>query len=167
MQLRVVGAHLPRLDQSGVSSFIVSSVERFRRTLRDLRAKSDSFSWSDEEIEDRALELPRELDADLQRCALFEIEVIGNNSKFDPSAIHEVSTTNCGWEPAFLSMDGERIITESYTAPAELNDFRVAFYIHEWPENGRLIGPLGEVPLPAFTPVPNRLWTLAPYNCVD
>ena len=166
MRLRVIGAHLPRLDQAGISRFIEEDVASFKRTMIDLIERGISTSTR-EEVEERALELPDELNADLQRCALFEVEVSGNNCEFDPSEFNNPKSGYVGWEPAFLSLDGERVITELYRAPASAADFRVAFYIHEWDEPGQLVGPTGPLVLPAFTPVPSRLWKLAPYSCVD
>ena len=166
MQLRVIGAHLPRLDQAGISQFIREDVASFKATMLDLIARGISKS-APEEIDERALELPQELDADLQRCALFELEVIENSQDFDPAEFSNPDTGYLGWEPVFLSPDGETILTEAYRAPASLAHFRVAFYIHAWEEPGRLVGPAGALALPAFTPVPARLWKLAPYSCVD
>lgn len=166
MQLRVLGAHLPRLDQAGISQFIKDDVASFQATLLDLIARGVSKS-APEDVEERALELPEELDADLQRCALFEVEVIDNAQELDPTEFSNPDTGYVGWEPVFLSPDGETIITEAYKAPAALAHFRVVFYIHEWDEPGRLVGPTGALSLPEFTPVPTRLWKLAPYSCVD
>lgn len=166
MQLRVIGAHLPRLDQAGIASFIEDDVASFKATMRDLIARGVSTA-TPHEVEERALELPGELNADLQRCALFEVEVTGNGQDFDPTDFSNPVSGYLGWEPAFLSMDGEQVVTEAYKAPADLSDFRVAFYIHEWDEPGQLVGPTGTLALPSFTPVPARLWKLAPYACVD
>ena len=166
MQIRAIGAHLPRLDQAGIAKFIADDVASFKTTLYDL-VKRGIAQRSHEEIEERALELPEELNADLQRCALFELEVTENNQEFDPSEIGNSESGYLGWEPAFITMDGEAILTEAYRAPATLREFRVAFYVHEWDEPGRLLGPTGAIALPAFTAVPARLWRLAPYSCVD
>jgi hypothetical protein len=166
MKIRVIGAHLPRLDQSGIAGFIAADVASFKQTLLDLIAQGRS-RWTPEEVEERALELPEELNADLQHCALFEVEVTGNDRKFDPSEFTNPKTDQCGWEPVFLGLDGESVITDAYSVPPEITDFRSAFYIHEWEEPGVLTGPTGVLLLPPFTPVPPRLWRLAPYSCVD
>ncbi len=166
MQVRVLGAYLPRLDQGGIARFIADDVSRFKATLLGFLAEG-RFKLDAEEIESRALELPAELDADLQRCALFEVEVTGNATEFDPSDFTNPETGYAGWEPAFLTLDGDAIIIESYRAPADLEAFRVAFYIHEWDEPGSLSGPTGVLQLPPFESVPQRLWQLAPYSCVD
>jgi hypothetical protein len=167
MQLRVIGAHLPRLDQADIASFIKGDVASFKQTMRDLIARGVATATL-HEVEERALELPGELDADLQRCALFEVEVTGNSQEFDPTEFSNAVSGYLGWEPVFLSMDGEQVVTEAYKAPPSLVDFRVAFYIHEWDEPGKLLGPTGDaLAIPPFTPVPVRLWKLAPYACVD
>jgi hypothetical protein len=166
MPLRIIGAHLPRLDQEGIAQFIKKDVASFKKTMFDLVKRRISTATR-EEIEERALELPEELDADLQRCALFEVEVTDNKRELDPTDFCNPETGYVGWEPVFLSIDGKKVITEEYTAPADLTDFRVAFYIHEWDEPGRLVGPDGPLELPPFKPVPERLWKLAPYSCVD
>jgi hypothetical protein len=166
MKIRVVGAHLPRLDQRGIDSFIASDVAEWRVTIRRLRNEGYT-GLTDEEIATRAAEMPEELDADLQKCALFEVEVRDNSNEFDPSEFREPIAGGCGWEPAFLSMDGERVVLEGYRAPANMSEFRVAFYVHDWPDQGRLVGPTGELSLPEFSAVPERLWKLAPYSCVD
>ena len=90
-----------------------------------------------------------------------------NGQEFDPCDFCNPETGYVGWQPAFLSIDGERVIVDSYKAPRELSNFRVAFYIHEWTEQGALVGPTGPLILPQFTPVPGRLWKLAPYTCLD
>jgi hypothetical protein len=166
MHLRVIGAHLPRLDQAGIARFIADDVASFKATMLNLVSRGVSTA-SAEEIEERSLELPGELEADLQRCALFEIEVQDNDREFDPSDLNNPETGYAGWEPVFLSPDGESIVTEAYRAPASLTHFRFTIYIQEWDSPGRLVGPIGELSLPPFTPVPARLWKLAPYSCVD
>jgi hypothetical protein len=166
MRVRVLGAHLPRLDQAGIAKFIREDVERFKETLFGLIA-AGTIKRDREEIESRALELPEELDYDLQRCALFELEVTENDTEFDPAEYGNPDSGGLGWEPAFLSLDGTSHVTEAYKAPASLRDFRVVFYVHDWELPGRLVGPSGELDLPSFTPVPERLWKLAPYSLVD
>jgi len=118
MQVRVIGAYLPRLDQGGIARFIADDVSRFKATLLGFVAEG-RFKLDAEEIESRALELPAELDADLQRCALFEVEVTGNATEFDPSDFTNPETGYAGWEPAFLTLDGDAIITESYRGVSE------------------------------------------------
>ncbi|MBX3657628.1 MAG: hypothetical protein KF740_04265 [Ramlibacter sp.] len=153
------------MDQVGIANFIENDVKDWVTGIRELRERGITRITEDE-IQLRASELPEELDADLQRCALFELEVRDNDSELDPSQF-ESESSYCGWEPVFLSLDGESVIFEGYKAPSTLKEFRVAFYVHEWDPPGRLVSPWGDHQLPEFQPVPNRLWRLAPYSCVD
>jgi hypothetical protein len=165
--VRVIGAHLPRLDQAAIAQFIHDDVAEFKRVLLDLNARGEIYT-DPAEIEERALELPEELDAELQSCALFELEVTGNDASFDPSEFHNPDTDLYGWAHVILSMDGTEVLGDDQEAPAEWKDFRAAFWVQDWDElPGRLAGPDGEVALPPFTPVPDRLWRLAPFRPVD
>ena len=167
MELSVTGAYLPRLDQSRLAQFITDEVTAFSKGILNLRARGFAQSMTDATIAIRCLEIPEELDYDLQRAALFEVEVRGNTQKFLSTSFVEERTHHVSWEPVYLSLDGTRIVSEWVDAPPELSDFRVAFYLHEWPPDGKLIGPTGHLPIPPFAPVPERLWTLAPYSTVD
>jgi hypothetical protein len=165
MRIRVIGAHLPRLDQKAIARFIADEVAEFRRGWLELRERGGTEK-TEEEIEEDTMDLKAKLEVDLQTCALFEVEVTENDREFELTEF-ENTDRYCGWEPAFLSPDGERVVFKegyAYTIPPELKDFRVAFYIHEWKEPDRLVGPTGELALPQFTSVPERLWKLAPYT---
>jgi hypothetical protein len=166
VQLTVIGAYLPRLDQTRLERWIADDVASFKSTIRELRTQGIAQT-TDEEIELRAEELPEELNYDLQRAALFEVEVLNNSAAFEGSCFQEHHSTAASWEPVFLSLSGDAVVCEKYEAPADLRNFRIVFYIHDWPDNGVLEGPTGVLPLPSFTPVPERLWILAPYSLVD
>ncbi|WP_147383849.1 hypothetical protein [Noviherbaspirillum sedimenti] len=133
--------------------------------IRELQQRGLAKSWSEEELMARAAELPEELQSSLNSVALFEVLVQDHGGEFDPYSISEKETTAVAWEPTYLSVDGEEHIGEE-SMPAA-SSFRVAFYVHEWPEGGTLIGPAGVLSLPEFKPVPERLWKLAPYALLD
>ncbi len=166
MHIRVIGAHLPRLDAQSIESFIANDVAEFK-VLMAARIEQGKSEWNIEELDERALEIAEELRSDLQKCALFEVEVIGNKIRFQASDFSNPVTGLCGWEPAYLSLDGESVVAEGSWVPPEIERFRAAFYIHEWGESGRVLGPTGELSLLPFTAVPARLWRLAPYACLD
>jgi hypothetical protein len=166
MPITVIGAYLPRLDQEGIAQFIERDVASFKNTMLDLIKRRISNS-TEEDIEERALELPEELDADLQRCALFEVEITDFIGELDPTDFCNPDTGCVGYEPAFLSLDGMTVIADAYNTPSKLTGYRVAFYIHEWDDASRLVVPDGPLELPIFKPVPERLWELAPYSCLD
>src|SRR5690349_1026150 len=166
MRIRVVGAYLPQLDPAGMEKFIADDADSFRRTLRELRDRG-VVEATDVDIEVRARQLPAEVKAGLETCALFELEVTGNAGAFDAGDFENPDTGQCAWEPAFLSLDGASLLATGRSAPGKLKDFRVAFYVHLWDAAGRLCGPMGVLQLPHFLPVPDRLWRLAPYRPVD
>lgn len=85
MQLTVIGAYLPRLDQARLSRWIAEDVESFKATIRALLERGIG-KMSDDEIELRAKDLPHELNDDLQQVALFEEDAgVRASSKQNPS----------------------------------------------------------------------------------
>jgi hypothetical protein len=166
MLIRVIGSHLPRLDPKGINDYIANDIDQYKSFWRE-RIERDNDSWSLEELEERAIEIAEQLSSDLHACALFELEVKGNEQRFYASDFYNVATTLAGWEPVYLELDGETIISDGSWLPPQHRDFRVAFYVHEWGESDRLTGPTGELELTQYTQVPERLWRLAPYALVD
>ena len=69
MRIRVVGAYLPQLDPVGMEKFIADDADSFRRTLRELRDHG-VVEATDVDIEVRARQLPAEVKAGLETCAL-------------------------------------------------------------------------------------------------
>ena len=167
MKLTVVGAYLPRLTPGRLSDWIQADVAAYVEGMRDLKSRGLAQSTSEEEIKEIAAELPGELAEALNAAALFEVVVEDHSGNFDPYTLREKQTTSVAWEPTYLSLDGERKIAESASELTEGTSFRVAFYVHDWPEDGVLIGPTGPLDLPPFKSVPERLWTLAPYEPLD
>jgi hypothetical protein len=167
MQLTVLGAYLPRLSPERLAAWIVADVQSFATEIRAMKSRGLAQSWSEEEIESRAAELPEELEAALSAAALFEVLVDDHVGDFDPFAIFEKHTTSVAWEPAYLSLDGTHSIAEHIGELADVKSFRIAFYVHEWPEGGELVGPMGPLVHPPFAETPERLWKLARYALLD
>lgn len=142
-------------------------MENFVKGIRELQSHGLARSWSDDELRERATELPTELEDAMSSAALFEVLVEGHAGEFDPYEIWEKRTTSAAWEPAYLSEDGEVSIADNLSVLSSVTTFRVAFYVHDWPEGGELIGPTGALGSPSFQPVPERLWKLAPYALLD
>lgn len=165
MHIAVLNACLPRLDQDGITRFIEQDIDRWRRAVPELQAKGFLRDVSPEDVILRCEEMREDLGIALQDVALFELQVTGNCATLNPSDIG--NTGQAGWEPVFLSIDGDRIVYEGYKAPATLSDFRLAIWIHEWTDSPALSSPWGDLALPTFQPVPERLWRLAPYSLVD
>ncbi|BET26674.1 hypothetical protein EV673_0209 [Limnobacter thiooxidans] len=167
MKLTVIGAYLPRPTPERLAAWIRDDVADFVEGIRDLRSRGFAQYWSDDRLHDRAAELPGELEKAISSAALFEVLVEDHTGEFDPYEISEKETTSVAWEPAYLSVDGVESIAQNVSKPREVNRFRVAFYVHDWPEEGELTGPNGPLAHPTFQPVPERLWTLAPYDLLD
>lgn len=167
MKLTVIGAYLPRLSPERVASWIQDDVANFVKGIRELQSLGLAHSWSDDELQERAAELPAELEDAMSSAALFEILVYDHAGEFDPYEISEKETTSVAWAPAYLSEDGGASIADDVSELASVTKFRVVFYVHDWPEKGELIGPTGSLGSPKFQPVPERLWKLAPYELLD
>jgi hypothetical protein len=167
MRLSILGAYLPRLSPERLAAWVKEDVKEFVDGIRELQQRGLAQSWSDHELRTRAEELPQELESSLNAVALFEMFVQDHHGEFDPFSTSEKETTSVAWEPAFLSVDGQELIGAEGADLRTVETFRVAFYIHDWPEKGVLVGPCGELPIPRFEPVPERLWTLAPYVQLD
>ncbi|MFZ4286522.1 hypothetical protein [Variovorax sp. HJSM1_2] len=167
MQITVVNAYLPRLDQAGISRFIERDIDDWRRSVPELQAKGFFRDLTSEDVDLRCEEMREDLDADLQQAALFELQITGNRGTLEPSDIGNPVTGLQGWEPAFLSADGAEVVHEGYQVPPTLGDFRLVFWIHDWADSAFLFSPWGNLILPTFQPVPERLWRLAPYSPLD
>lgn len=111
--------------------------------------------------------LPRELGEALGSAVLIELLVESHGGAFDPDDFYEAQTTSVAWEPAYLSVNGDQKVAEVLSELNPEEPFRVAFFVHDWPENGTLVGPTGKLALPSFESVPERLWRLAPYVLLD
>lgn len=167
MKLTVIGAYLPRLTPERLAAWIEEDVQSFVTRIREMQSQGLAQSWSEEEIESRAAELPEEVKEALSAAALFEVLVEDHVGDFDPFAIFEKYTTSVAWEPAYLSLDGTYSIAERIGDLQAVMSFRVVFYVHEWPEVGELVGPMGVLIHPPFVETPERLWKLAPYALLD
>lgn len=167
MQISVLNAYRPNLDRVGMTRFIEQDIANWRRAVPELQAKGFLLDLTPEEVDLRCEEMREDLGVDLEQAALFELSVVGNSLPLQPSDIGNPVTGLLGWEPAFLSVDGEQVVHEGYQAPPTLSDFRLAIWIHEWAESPVLSSPWGDLVIPAFQLVPERLWRLAPYSTVD
>jgi hypothetical protein len=166
MNILVVGAYLPRLTPERVNQFIDEDVSSFLTTIRELRSQGKT-QWPEGDLVARAEEIREELNEELQSVALIELKIDSADASFDILSFHEKKTTAVAWEPAYLTTDGTELTCEPENGPPPAGSFRVAFYIHDWPNDGRLVGPNGEIDLPSFCEVPERLWRLAPYALLD
>lgn len=144
MHIRVLGAHLPRLNKQSIENFIDDDTAHFKTFMAE-RINLGKSNWTLEEVDARALEIAEDLRANLRTCALFEVEVTDNTQRFHASDLSNPVTLLRGWEPAYLSPDGESAIAEGSWVPAEVHSLRAEFYILEWEESGSPAGPTGDL----------------------
>ena len=115
---------------------------------------------SDEEVLVRADEIAEDTERELERAALFELEVRMKDS-FDLSSIIEA------WEPCYLTPDGESTLEGLGLSPSTATAYRVAFWVHDWHEGKKLTGLDQMLSFPTPEAVPGRVGGLAPYALVD
>jgi hypothetical protein len=162
MNTRLLGAYLPRLTPERIAQHVEADRFRFVNVgVPDLQRQGFALDWSKDEIEERSLEIAEEKTYCLERAALFEFEVSEADQYFEPGVFENA------WEPAFLDIDGLRIVAESMAELDTTRPFRLVFWIHDWTDQSVLDGPNGPVAIEQFQPVPERLWELAPYEVVD
>lgn len=110
----------------------------------------------------------------LEKTVLVEVMVNNRDERFDvgdftqPQPDLPSSSWQAAWAEVCLSEDGETIVSERWDAPPAEGTFRVAFYIHFWREDERLMTSYGELPCPEVdSKMPTRLKKLAPYIPLD
>ena len=162
MKLHLVGAYLPKLTPERLSLHIAEDKQHFVAVaVPSLQTQGFLSGLSDQAIWARAEEIAAEKSAAIERAAIFEVAVSQNSGAFDLGEIEGA------WEPAYLTPDGQALLEDLGLSVANAMQFRVAFYIHDWPEREApsLCG--GKLAAREFTPVPERIWRLAPYALVD
>jgi hypothetical protein len=157
----IIGAHLPRLDQGRLAKYVADEEARYVNVaVPELRAKGFLKHISDQDVRARAEEIAEEMQYELERAALFELEVRSADQPFDIASIEEA------WEPAYITADGEQLLEQVGLSPSTASVYRVAFWVHNW-KGTKLGGLAGIGDIPPCSPVPERLWRLAPYALVD
>ena len=163
MKFQLVGAYLPSLDPDRLARYVADDELNFVTVaIPSLRAQGFLKDQSDQEIRARAKEIAEEKLSTLQCAALYEVAVTEGSGRFDPAEIEPAA-----WEPAYLTPDGQALLEDLGLSVAVAQEFRVAFYVHDHSPAG---GPSlldGALTASKFTPVPERLWRLAPYALVD
>ncbi|MDZ7813761.1 MAG: hypothetical protein U5L74_11875 [Ideonella sp.] len=162
MNIRLLGAYLPRLTPERIARHVEEDRLRFINVgVPDLQRQGFVLDWSKEDIAERSFEIAEEMAYCIERAALFEVVVSQADLYFEPGVFENA------WEPAFLDIDGLKVIAESVTDLDVSKPFRLVFWVHDWTAESVLDGPNGPVPIERFEPVPERLWDLAPYDIVD
>ncbi len=136
---------------------------RMKAMFRKFGREEELVGWTESEI----LENREELEDTLSHAVLIEVLVSGATKKVDVGKFVQPleGVASEHWKVAYgeryLSEDGTRSLGEEQP---DLQQFRIAFYIHCWQQGGSLRGPNGPLVLPPMKPMPARLWRLAPYE---
>ena len=162
MNIRLIGAYLPRLTPERLARHVADDRWRFVNVgVPDLQKQGFALELTREAIEERADEIAEEKTYCLERAALFEFSVSDADECFNPGVFEDA------WEPVLLDSEGQHVIADAVSDLCTGKPFRLAFWIHDWDDGSSLHGPNGRVQVDEFQPVPERLWEVAPYQVVD
>jgi hypothetical protein len=169
-------ANQPRITVIGVYS-LEASPERLEQFINDYltrtreRLAQTGIKVSDSD--ERWADIARQLRSALRPAALIEALVENVDNRFDPGEFVQrdwrqpEDRWQVAWEEAFLTANGEEILCDHRTQLPAGETFRIAFYIHSWKHGQPLLSSYGPLEYPQLTPIPERLWGLAPYALVD
>ncbi len=176
---KVLGLYSPKANAECYAEFV-------RKNIAD----QDPENWSEESIamfkqfgreaqlapltEEDKLRIEDDLDYNLGNAAFVEVLIRNVDDQFDaghfaqrdPSKPEGMSQV--AWNETYLSEDGESLIA-GYPLPKVPAGpvLRVVFVIHFWNPELPLCSSYGELVCPAMTPLPERIWRLAPYETLD
>jgi hypothetical protein len=165
MNIRIVGAYLPRLDRSALLEAAEQQAQRFRRVNLDLIQQG--FSGTVSEVEERTPEYADEITRYLERAVLFEAEVTDSTEQFDGRCFYSPVIDEYGCSPVLLSMDGCQLLTDDREETTYEQNFRVLFFMNDWHDDCTLDGPTGALQLSDLIQVPSRVWKFAEYTPLD
>jgi len=164
-RITVIGVYSPKASPERLEQFIREYLSRTKETLAAMGTKA---SDSDK----RWAEMAGELRSALRSAVLVEALVENRDDRFNPGDFVQPDPEQpkgqgqVAWEEVFLTQDGEKA-RQRETGLSEDRTFRIAFYIHLWKHGQPLLSSYGPLHYPQLTPVPARLWRLAPYALVD
>ncbi|KPF67240.1 hypothetical protein IP84_13925 [beta proteobacterium AAP99] len=122
---------------------------------------------SEQEILARAERLESEFKSALTDAVLFEVLVTNSEDAVSASDFYSDTTTQAGRAPVFLATDSDQVVGEFDPIGSEHAAFRVLFWIDNWTPDCNLQGPSGRMLLPKFSSVPERHWSIAPFDLLD
>jgi hypothetical protein len=170
--ISVLGLYSPKANQAHYEAYLsrklaslnpVNYSTRMKAMFRKFGREDELAGWTESEL----LENREELEDALSQAVLIEVLVSGATKQVDVGKFVQPleGVANERWKVAYgekyLSEDGTRKLGDDQPA---LNQFRIAFYIHCWQQDGNLRGPSGPLVLPPMKPLPARLWRLVPYE---
>jgi len=178
-RIYLVGVYIPTLDSERYCAFVDQEVSRqnpinFSDELKDFLKRvgreAEIVAMESEELEERREYFEQKFSG----VAQVEVLVEDPGTGFSVGDFQQVNPDNpspnwqVAWGEKFLTPDGSALIGEF-----EFNDlpversYRVVFFIHDWKQHLGLDSTYGPLTLVDPSPVPERLWQLAPYGLVD
>ena len=178
-RIRVIGVYSPVMDRARYNAFVDEQVARqnpidFSKELKDFLKRvgreSEIVALPAEEIQERREYFEQELSGVAQVEVLVENPdecfKVADFQQIDPS-LPKVRW-QVAWNEVFLSPDGERLLGEYHFNDRPIESvYRVAFFIHAWKHELGLESTYGPLTLVPHSPIPERLWRLAPFELVD
>ena len=177
--LRVIGVYSPAMDKVRYETFVAAEVDRqnpinfsenLKSFLRSVGRGTELNAFSAEDLQERRDHLEREFAGAVQ----VEVLVENPDERFSVSDFQQVNPAipsahwQVAWNEAFLSADGLEPIAELRPAKLpSLDRYRIAFFIHHWQHELGLSSSYGPLSLLPLTPIPERLWEMAPFELVD
>jgi hypothetical protein len=177
--IKIIGVYSPTADRLAYDAFIQAEVnsqnpinfsEETKAFLRRVGREAEIVALSPEELDERREYLEQELSS----AALIEVLVDEPDSRFSvghfiqPNAQLPRGLWQVAWCEKFLTEDGEQSLGEfNFNEKPTEGRYRIAFYIHSWNSQLGLLSTYGPLDLPLPSPMPARLWRLAPYEQVD
>ena len=108
-----------------------------------------------------------EVKAELSLVALIEVEIIGADDRFKISDFRQSGSDQVAYDEAYLSSDGEQVVSRDINESSGGPNVRVGFFLHYFDWTQPLITSYGPVKVPRPSPMPERLARLMPYEPVD
>jgi len=177
--IHLIGVCSPTIDRARYNAFVDEQVARqnpinFSQELKDFLKRvgreSEIVALPAQELQERREYFEQEFSG----VAQVEVRVenpdehfnVGDFQQIDPSL--PKTRWQVAWSEVFLSPDGEQLLGQYHfnERPAE-SVYRVAFFIHAWRHQLGLNSTYGPLTLVPQSPIPERLWRLAPFELVD
>jgi hypothetical protein len=154
--ITVLGTYTPMLPSRRFEQFVVDYMARF----------GGDFPVG------RRAEIEAELRARLAEAVLIEVGIRNADESFDVGAFTQPNPAfardfwQVAWAEVYLTTDGNQRVS---VAPERtgVEEMRLVFWLHFFDAKLPLSSSYGAMPCPPVLPMPDRLWTLAPYDLPD
>jgi hypothetical protein len=178
-RISLIGVYIPTLDADRYRAFVDQEVSsqnpiNFSDELKDFLkrvGRGDAIvALEPEELEERREYFEQEFGS----VAQIEVLVEDPDSKFSVGDFQQVdpsipsSRWQVAWAEKFLTPDGSELLGEyRFNDLPNERSYRVVFFIHDWKHHLGLNSSYGPLALVEPTPIPERLWQIAPFELVD